>query len=484
MNHQFIALVMALAFSFTAKANGVFGESQSSIQENSSTCSSSGVPEEVRLDSLDSAVNKTKCEIVNERNTCSQTRNIDQRRRELFSSSLTALDDAYKKTNGNLVLRNNSSQLSTDIEAQMPGANLALRKTAGMVPRNGARLEDISDEKYRLVSRQTNVQLKSYYHQYLERSGNADKFSEQKENFVDDYMEFEQEFECQRGVEVGVAGTMATAPASIARDSGMTSCEENEQIFKRKLDANKAKFTDYYKENYSDKNGLDKGMSCNDKLEYRKLTVVAYEQRSCAGRFEQLFSDNEWDMNISSLSSDPEYNKFKDCIDKMQAEGFVLTNVSINSSSSQLNNTGKAGQQFCKKGFLELSTARAESARNLLASNFAFPTESISINARGRNGNGSSGECPYSEVNGAEVLKPEFRHGGSGRADLDDAKYVKVSVNFEPKSKPAQREKSCYQAYINCSKVTYKCGEWSRPDTSWGVRQAYKRKRASIPEED
>ena len=453
------------------------GENQSTVDGQAKTCPDSGLPQELTVNNLEQNVEQTRCEMINERNTCSNPRNIDERKRELLTKSFTALDEAYQSSNGNLQLRNNTSSLTTDIQAQIPDGYIALTKATGMIPRNGARLEEINHENYRQAPRGTNIQLRSYYHEFLKRSGNQANFSEHKDNFVNDYLEFEQEFECQRGVEVGLSGTMGTAPVSVAKDAGMQSCETDEAAFRRKLNANRAKFTEHFDSVFSGQNGLDRGLSCDNEIQVRSLRTVAYEQRSCAGRFEQLFRDNEWDMDISSLSSDPEYNKFKECIDKMQAEGFVLTNVSINSSSSQLNNTGNAGSRFCSKGFLELSTARAESARNLLASNFSFPSDSISINPRGRNGNGSSGECPYHQENGREVLKPEYQRGGSARSDLDDAKYVKVSVNFEPKSKPAQNERSCFKAYVNCSKITYKCGEWSRADSTFSQRQAYKRRR-------
>lgn len=450
-------------------------EISSSSSAETASCDPLAVSPELALDSLSEDVGEIKCDEVNRKNSCANERSVNPETRAQFIASMSALDTAYKSANGNLELTRKTHDLSSDIDSKYPGTTMALRKTGKLIEKNRGNILDLNYKNYRDIPQGSTAPIRSEYHQFLKTSGNDSKFSKYQENFVDDYLEFEQEFECQKGVDVSAGHSITSPPKTVAAEAGMGECEQDERTFRRKYEASKSIFENYFNERYGAEKGVERGISCSDKIQIRSFTTVAYERKSCAGRFEQLFDDNEWDMNLSSLSSDPEYAKFKECIEKMQADGFVLSNVSIASSASQLNNTNQAQQKYCKKGFLELSKARANSARNLLASEFSFPNESMSINPNGANRNGSSGDCPYEIKNGQEVLKSEFAHGKPGRKKLDEAKYVKVSVNFEPKVVPVQREKSCYQAYVSCSRMEYKCGEWSRADTGWGLRQARKR---------
>lgn len=438
------------------------------------TCST--VESNTSLDNLSGDVRQVECNEINRANSCAEVKTIDRDRRAQLLASMTALDEAYKSSNGNLQIKKSSSNLTSDISEQLGAdAVLATRLTS----QYSSSSRELKLNEYYRLSNQTPVSINSQYHTFLKRSGNEAKFAELKENFVDDYMEFDAEFECQRGVQVQTSSTILTVGNDVEKSAGMQKCETREDEYRRKMRAKLDDFKGFFNDKYTGEKGLQYGLSCSDDIQIRKFTTVAYEQRSCAGRFEQLFKDNEWDMDLSSLSDDEKYQEFKACIEKMQAEGFKLTNVSISASASQLNNSGEAARQFCKKGFRELSQARANSAKNLLASEFSIPGDKMNTYTNGENGNGSSGACPYKMVNGQEVLKPEFANGKPARKELDDAKYVKVSANFEPKQMPAQREKSCYTAYISCSKVTYKCGEWSRYDSGWSSRQAGKRRQAA-----
>lgn len=439
-----------------------------------STCTA---PEaETALTNLSSDVRQVECSEVDRINSCAEVRTVDLDRRAQFLASLTALDEAYKSQNGRLSFKKTSNDLNRDIREQL-GQEAVYATRIASDQRVGP--TELKANEYHRVPNQSTVTVNSHYHNYLKRSGNEAKFAELKENFVDDYMEFGVEFECQRGVQLETTSTIVTIGNEIEKNSGMQSCETREDEYRRKMRAKQDDFKNYFANKFTGEKGLEYGLSCSDDIQVRSFSTVAYERRSCAGRFEQLFKDNEWDMDLSSLEGDEKYQEFKACIEKMQAEGFKLTNVSISASASQLNNSGEAARQFCRKGFKELSQARANSARNLLASEFSIPEDKMNTYTNGENGNGSSGACPYKMVNGQEVLKPEFANGKPARKELDDAKYVKVSANFEPKQMPAQREKSCYTAYISCSKVVYKCGEWSRFDSGWSSRQAYKRRQAA-----
>lgn len=432
------------------------------------------------VDLLENDVKKINCEAVNEKNSCVNVKKIDVDRRKALIDSLGALDKIYQSSGGKIELEKTQDGVYSDAREQFPDAYLAIKETTGYRTSRTQPFKPLTDSRdYYRLNKGTKVEFQSAYHTFLKRSKTEAEFENQKEIFADDYLEFESNYECAKGVDVELTGSREPISKAIEKAAGMPSCIQNEGEYKRLMSSSMAEFKNYFEERLGGKNGLERGISCDtSEIKLRSATVAAYEVRSCAGRFEQLFKDNEWDMDLSDLEGDKDFQEFKACITNMQAEGFKLTNVSVSASASQLNNTGKAAEQFCKKGFEDLSKARANSAKNLLISEFSFPDSMIHPSSRGENGNGSSGACPYKLVNGKEVLKPEFAPGKPARKELDEAKYVRVSANFEPKIIPAKKTKYCYEAYVPCSRIAYKCGEWEkRMDTGWASRQAYKRKR-------
>lgn len=440
--------------------------------------------DEASLDLLSKDVWQTECEEIRKKNSCSEVKTIDFNKKQKLMTSMSALDQAFKEKNGKLTLRKKSNDIFTDIKEQVhPDALYASHVGLRVVQPSRGDLLKANYDTYKHFSRDSNVELRSLYHMYLGRSNNAAEFSKRQEEFVDDYLQFASEFECTNGVDIDVQGTFLTLPNKMTKDAGLGECVSQQQ--KSQLEAMiKRGDGDEFFDQWRGQQGLDRGVSCNPQIVFNARTVVAQHTPSCAGRFEQHFADNKWDINTASLEQDEDYIKFQKCIADMEAKGHKLTNVSIQASASQLNNTVPFQTQnpddnICPKDFKKLSQKRANSAKDLLVSKFSFPSDKVSINANGRNGNGSSGECPYELKNGKEVLKSGYQPGGAKRKELDEAKYVRVTANFEPKIKPVANGKTCYEAEMHCSKIVYKCGEWKQYDQSWYSRQAYKRRNSN-----
>ena len=204
----------------------------------------------------------------------------------------------------------------------------------------------------------------------------------------------------------------------------------------------------------------EKGRSVKQRFQYTHLI-----HQPCSGNVSGFFKDNEW--NSSSLDqqlSGESANEVVNCIKERMRNGGTIHHISISASASALNNTGAAASRFCKKGFLGLSQARAEAARDRIlpqlftragASDFDFASH-VQINANGRNGDGSSGPCPYKLVDGVEVLKDEYKTA-AGKKELADAKYVKIHVTFNESKTPHPDTGDYYHNRFFCRSMRFEC---------------------------
>lgn len=207
---------------------------------------------------------------------------------------------------------------------------------------------------------------------------------------------------------------------------------------------------------------------CNDKPELDARYKVTERYQPCAGNFKKNFENNKYDVSetdLSKLLATSEANELSQCIKDRLAQGAKLHHVSIVASASSLNNTGEAEKKFCKKGFLNLSTARAETARNKVLpelfakagfAKFDLNKTQIEINATGANGDGTSGPCVYEMKNGKEVLKPYYSTK-AGQEELDENRYVKIQVTFEEASKKVDDRVPHYRPMYRCKKIDFKC---------------------------
>lgn len=207
---------------------------------------------------------------------------------------------------------------------------------------------------------------------------------------------------------------------------------------------------------------------CSDRVILEPTYTVGQNYEPCAGNFKKNFENNKYeipDADLSKLLATPEASSLSACIKDRLAKGAKLHHVSIDSSASSLNNTGDAAKRFCKKGFLGLSEARAETARKqivpkLFSDAGMGPDDinaiKIDVNAKGANGDGTSGPCVYETKNGKEVLKAKY-NTKAGQAELDENRYVKVQVTFEEAGVTKKDNIAHYNPRFNCRKVVFKC---------------------------
>lgn len=193
----------------------------------------------------------------------------------------------------------------------------------------------------------------------------------------------------------------------------------------------------------------------------------------CSKAFTHHFANNEWELSSVTLDTIKGSDDFKDlqaCIKERKAfsSDVEIEKVKISSSSSSLNNTGKASQVFGKKGFLALSSARATEAKDKILPLLLPESEigrlekdkGIDLDAEGLNGDGTSGPCPYYlDDNGSEKPKEGFGAGGDRLAELHDSKYVKIVVTFKSASKAVKKKVEFMGAKYACQGVKLKCAE-------------------------
>lgn len=196
--------------------------------------------------------------------------------------------------------------------------------------------------------------------------------------------------------------------------------------------------------------------------------TVAQKYQPCAGNFKKNFANNKYDVSqpeLGKLLATSEADELSKCIKDRMAQGAKVHHISVIASASSLNNTGDAEKRFCKKGFLGLSEARAETAKNKILpglfekaghKDFDLSKANIEVSAQGANGDGTSGPCVYETKNGKEVLKPYY-NTKAGQEELDENRYVKVQVTFEDTSKKVNDNIPKYQPMFRCKKIEFKC---------------------------
>ncbi|MBC7754352.1 MAG: hypothetical protein H7Z71_08955 [Moraxellaceae bacterium] len=188
----------------------------------------------------------------------------------------------------------------------------------------------------------------------------------------------------------------------------------------------------------------------------------------CAGNFRKNFDNNKYDFKpdeLKSLLAEKDAQDLASCIKTRLAKGAKIKHITITSSASALNNKYEAEKKFCKKGFLELSKARAKTAQEKIIpglfnesgnSNYDLSTVTMKLNFDGSNKDGTSGPCPYEYKNRLEVPKPPF-DTEAGLASLDENRYVKVQITFVESIVSARQNFSIFQPNYNCRKLQIRC---------------------------
>ena len=299
---------------------------------------------------------------------------------------------------------------------------------------------------------------------------NAKSTEEYKKAFIEKYVAFGQKMDCQPTFKGG-SNYIEAHPTIKQFNADKMGKEQREfnlrNIRKEMADPKNIQAAQGHLKKISDESA-DSFYICSSKPELEGRTTVAQKYQPCAGNFKKNFENNKFDVNTSELNKlldTPEAKEVSACINQRLAQGAKLHHINISSSASSLNNTGEAEARFCKKGFLGLSQARAETAKNKILpalfakaghAGFDASKVKIDINAGGANGDGTSGDCPYETKAGKEVLKAKFI-SKAGQAELENSKYVKVQVTFEDSSKKVSDHIPTYQPMFRCKKIEFKC---------------------------
>ncbi len=193
----------------------------------------------------------------------------------------------------------------------------------------------------------------------------------------------------------------------------------------------------------------------------------------CVGTFRKNFENNEWEINSAQLkellTKDDDTIAVSACINKRLLEGakygVKVDHISIKSSASALDNKGKAETKFCAKGFKALSEARAETGKSVLVPGLFSQVDSKLYNLNefkyksdplGKNGDGTSGECPYEYINGMQKLVKPY-DTLEGQKTLNENRYVEVHVAFSDSSNSKDEEFLTFQPSYHCRTIHLKC---------------------------
>lgn len=408
-------------------------------------------------------IEKLNCDLIDKMNSCVVKEIIDVDAAKRLKDSLNLLHEAHLKQSPIEFRKkyNASTDISQNFTAQaIPAFWRYARYSVEGRPYTET---PFNSSEYDKIRRDSKIEVESALDKFLEISKSENQFNKLANKIVNDSIQFQEQFQCTSGTSVFTKSIHHTLDKEKMDSLGITDpCFETEQAAKNFVNSNQVAIDDFYLSKYSGDSALERNFSCGGIYHYKNWKKTVQNIKSCTGNFQHLFADNEWKLpSMNQMMNDERFSEFKKCVDDMKAQGFELNNISINASSSQLNNTSIAKERFCRKGFKELSEARAFEAQRMLSDELGLPSAN-SINFMGTNRNGSSGECPYELINGKEVLKREYRIGGNKRAELDDAKYVKVNVSFKPKFQNGpDRVQNCFMITKTCEQLRFKCMEWS-----------------------
>lgn len=130
--------------------------------------------------------------------------------------------------------------------------------------------------------------------------------------------------------------------------------------------------------------------------------------------FGELFADNEWTYEAGSDEDKAFREALQKVVDTLKAQpGSVIKGVKIWSSASTLRNTGPAE----KLTHLKLSQNRGDAAKAVVADflkSAGYPFDAIEVDAKGENGNGTSG--PSSPFKCPKGVDKKFCPEGAGKA--------------------------------------------------------------------
>lgn len=320
-----------------------------------------------------------------------------------------------------------------------------------------------------------------------------------KKEFVDTYVAYAEKYNCTPIIIGEGAGAPERSVAGIQKMGQMLEAPFFEKVYNKGYADNEfirarnkqdeqmklkdpelaQKVNDFVKKTNSDsfqdfkKSGLLR--LCTNTPHLSTNEIVGQEVEPCVGDFMQNFKDNQFQLSgneLSGIVASAQGKELASCIKGRIAQGSKVRQISISSSASTLNNTKDAAKLFGAKGFDRLSQARAETTRDyILPALFAEADvpfdqykkgKQVSLNSKGMNGDGTSGPCAY-EVNssGKEQLKASYKND-SGRKELEQYKYIKVTVSFDRLVKSKSDRKTYYAPAFQCKRLRLECPQSGR----------------------
>ena len=196
-----------------------------------------------------------------------------------------------------------------------------------------------------------------------------------KKAFVDKYVAFSQKYDCTPTFTRSSSFVEAHPTIKPFTSNGMSSEEKKRRLDQMNIELKDPKNIQAINERMkkiSDES-LDSFYICASRPDLDKNKQVpgrltdAQIYKPCAGNFKKNFVNNKYDVSeteLTTLLSSKDAQEVSACIKERLSHGAKIHHISITSSASALNNTNEAEKRFCKKGFLALSEARAETARN------------------------------------------------------------------------------------------------------------------------
>ncbi len=190
---------------------------------------------------------------------------------------------------------------------------------------------------------------------------------------------------------------------------------------------------------------------------YTKDAHVTHEiPQSCGIPMEDAFANNSTELRPTA-----EVQSFKDkidaCIQDRTRKGFEFDGFEVVTSANYLANTGTAATTYGAHNFEDLSKARALHLREFLDTSYPqaqqVPTK---LSYKGRNGDGTSGPCPYSKKANCQGENCyQLKQGlTQTRDELEKYKFATIIPKF--KDKPVSSQTKYYKTQ-NTKIVTFEC---------------------------
>ncbi|MBL7663752.1 MAG: hypothetical protein JNM93_01370 [Bacteriovoracaceae bacterium] len=179
--------------------------------------------------------------------------------------------------------------------------------------------------------------------------------------------------------------------------------------------------------------------------------------KKCSVNLGHHFKNNVWlieKTTINNILNNDSFKELQKCVEASNTK--QVNKIYIESSSNLFKNGYPANDAFCERGFLGLSKARAESAKELVPPILSalklenVSTDKITLSYTGSNGDGTSGPCPYSGESTQKKLDSEDTKA------LEDAKHVNIVIELG--NEKAQEQKPSYSKEVEHTDVpTHRC---------------------------